>query len=176
MKFWRWTGALVSMAAMVAACSVKSSKDDGNDSNDDGNGGGSTTSNNTSSSNTGTGTTSSTGGATVASSSGSGQTGCANEADFASCADCFYATNMSGGDAYVTALINNIYCGETCGAGDCADFCAAVETDPSTMVPMECSTCVQGIGQGDADATAFSEECSADANCVQFANDLQTCP
>ena len=74
--------------------------------------------------------------------------------------------------AYDTALVNNIICGQTCGGGDCADFCNQVATDLSQA----CVACANGIMQGNPDFDAFVAECQGNASCVNFGTNLNSCP
>jgi len=82
---------------------------------------------------------------------------------------------MEGGNAYVTAIINNIYCGTTCGT-TCGAFCTAVMTDPAAEPSMACSMCTDGLGMTSGDVANFRNECQSSAACVDFANNLQMCP
>lgn len=103
--------------------------------------------------------------------SGPVTTNCRTQPGFQACAECFCDQNMTGCNAYLTALVSNLYCGSTC-MTNCEAFCA----DPSSTPTEACSTCVNGIDSSNPDVTAFQNACTADSNCVNFAQSLQMCP
>ena len=92
------------------------------------------------------------------------------------CFECFANENPTGYNAYATAVIGNCYCGTECGE-ECTDFCAS-GADGSVQPSTECGTCFNTVtaDQNSACIQGFSAECQADANCVSFANDVNTCP
>lgn len=176
MKTWRWTLLLVSAGALAFACSVEDNSTD-----DD-----STTSENTTTSSTG-GSTNSVAASTVSTvASTTGGNTCASQATFQACAQCFCQQNMSGCQTYINAITDHIYCGTACGASsdgmECAEYCAdPMNVDPAGACDMCTTTDIGNCNpaptpEGTADCDAFFMACEADMTCVQFANDINTCP
>ena len=176
MKTWRWTLLLVSAGALAFACSVED-----NSADDD-------------SATTETTTTSSTGGSSsvaastvssVASTTGGGDT-CAQQPDFLSCANCYCMQDQAGCGAYIGAIDDNIFCGQSCGpqsAGmECETFCMDTTMMPDAACDMCVDTNIAGCANpapgspAEADCDAFAAQCQADAACVAFATQLQACP
>lgn len=104
----------------------------------------------------------------------SASTDCTDAGTFQECAQCFAAENPAGAQAYDSIVIAECYCGTECGT-DCADFCSTSDINALTA---ECDTCFQGVAQdrNSACISGFQTECSANADCVAFATDLQACP
>ncbi len=189
MKIWGIIGLIV-IGIGGAACTTDDAKDGaggtaGTGNGGSGNGGSGGTAGNTTggtagnttggtAGNTTGGTAGNTTGGTAGNTTGGsgGGTSCADEATFAECGQCFCTANQPGCGAFNTAQEQNLFCGETCGTGDCATFCADTSKDPDTT----CFTCANGITQGSTDANAFVAACQADSDCVAFLTDLQTCP
>ena len=92
------------------------------------------------------------------------------------CFECFANENASGYTAYANAVIGSCYCGTEC-EEDCTDFCAS-SGDGSVQPSTECGTCFNTVtaDQNSACIQDFSTACQADADCVSFANDVNTCP
>jgi hypothetical protein len=176
----RWAVALVAATAIVTACTTKEivHQDDDDDGTSVSSGGadpvGTGTGANTGAG-AGMGTTTSTGTGTstttTTTTTTTTGTGCAQLSTFGECADCYCNQHVNACNAYLTAVIDNIYCGVTCGNGACATFCA----DPvNTAISTACDNCTNNPSQGDLDA--FISQCQNDANCLNFAQILQACP
>ena len=102
--------------------------------------------------------------------------GCADLATFDECANCFAQENATGYSAYATSLITYCYCGVECGES-CTDFCAS-GGDGSVQPSADCNTCTGEVtaSQDSQCITDFGAACQADANCMSFVNDINTCP
>ena len=102
--------------------------------------------------------------------------GCSDLSTFDECAQCLAQENMTGYSAYASSLITYCYCGAECG-DSCTDFCAT-GGDGSVQPSAECNTCTSEVtgSQESQCITEFSAACQADADCMQFVNDLNTCP
>ena len=105
----------------------------------------------------------------------SSETDCTDAGSFELCAQCLAEENPNGAQAYSLAVIDNCYCANDC-AETCTDFCA--DSTGQTPPSAECETCVSGVGadQESACIQGFSADCGADASCLDFATDLQSCP
>jgi hypothetical protein len=93
--------------------------------------------------------------------------GCLQDPD---CPGCFCNQDPTGCNDYITAVINNIYCGSTCST-DCSAFCTSM--DP-LQITTACDNCTFNPSQPDIDA--FSLECQSSVACVNFLNQIATCP
>ena len=91
------------------------------------------------------------------------------------CFQCFATENPAGAQAYQDAVIGNCYCANDC-AEACTDFCA--DDTLATPPTAECETCVGTVGndQSSACIQGFSAECQANADCLDFAMNVQECP
>lgn len=105
----------------------------------------------------------------------SSETNCTDAASFDLCAQCLAEENPMGAQAYSLAVLENCYCANDC-AESCTDFCA--DETGQTAPAAECETCVSGVAadQNSSCIQGFSADCSADAGCVDFATQLQSCP
>lgn len=169
MNTWRLMMGFAAATGLVLACSSDPEKSE----DDSGDGGSATT---TTTGNGGATTTTTTTTTTVASTT-TGTTGCAGEADFLSCANCFCAEDQAGCGAFIDAQDEHLFCGETCETA-CSAYCATVASgtpDPDTIVAA-CDTCVDGIASGNPDIAAFQNTCLADSACASFLQKLQMCP
>lgn len=115
----------------------------------------------------GTGTTTNTSASTVVvASSSSGGADCFDDPD---CPSCLCNQQQMGCFEYQQAIVDNIYCGTSCGMA-CADFCINQQD-----LPPDCDACVNNNLSQD-DIEAFIAACEASPSCLQFAQDLQFCP
>ncbi|MBI4701768.1 MAG: hypothetical protein HY744_11525 [Deltaproteobacteria bacterium] len=108
------------------------------------------------------------------SSTGSSSGGCADEANFQDCANCFAEENPDGANAYVQAIVDNCLC-----ANECKEECAAECKDPNSLKDgTPCSTCFDETTakQDSACIQGFVASCKADQSCIDFATSLQDCP
>jgi hypothetical protein len=175
MKTWRWTLLLVSSGALAFACSVEDNSED-----DD------STTLDTTSTTTTTTTNSSVTSSTVSTVASTGGNTCAQQPDFLSCANCYCMQDQAGCQAYIGAIDDNIYCGQTCGPQSTGMECQTFCMDTTMMPDMACDDCVTTNIAGcanpapgspaEADCDAFVAQCQADMGCVAFAQQLQTCP
>jgi len=101
----------------------------------------------------------------ASSSSTGGGIDCLNSPD---CFGCFCNELPGGCQVYQAAVLNNIFCGLTCGQA-CADFCMN-PTEPNAA----CIDCVDTQLTG-ADIDAFLDECGDSPACVQFLDSVQAC-
>ena len=105
----------------------------------------------------------------------SSETDCTEAGSFELCAQCLAEENPNGAQAYSLAVVDNCYCANDC-AETCTDFCA--DATGQTVPSAECETCVNGVAadQESACIQGFSADCGADASCLDFATELQSCP
>lgn len=102
----------------------------------------------------------------VVASSSSGGADCFDEPD---CPGCLCNVQQMGCFEYQQALIDNIYCGTSCGMA-CADFCINQQN-----FPPGCDECIN-VDLSQEDIEAFIAACESSPACLQFAQDLQFCP
>ncbi len=170
MKTWRWMLAAVAATGLVVACTEEPAPSN----DDEGDGGGNTTTTTTGMTTTGTTTTGTT------TSTGS----CAQMPDFETCVDCYCNEDAAGCNAAIGHIIDNYYCGQSCGPTSAGMECNTFCMDTSQMPDMACDDCSLAINcqnaapgsPAEADCQGYADECSADPACIQFVQKLQGCP
>lgn len=90
---------------------------------------------------------------------------------YAECANYYCDQDPLGCDALLNYQFNYLYCGTSCGF-DCGAFCA----DPSLTPSASCDFCVDNLNPNGNDVLNFQNACSSNSSCVNFANQLATCP
>ncbi len=95
--------------------------------------------------------------------------------DSNTCFECYINSDMTGYQAYVTALTSACACatGATCySACSATDVCGGAATDHTA-----CINCVNGLAASDACNTTFATKCKASSACLAFANGANSaCP
>jgi hypothetical protein len=111
---------------------------------------------------------------TTTTSTGSSMTNCAAQPTFDLCYDCFANQNPAGANAFTSSVVQACFC-----ENECQTSCTAECADPSVLMSgTPCNNCfTAAVNDPNSGCQSdYANYCGASAPCVQFVNDVQSCP